>query len=108
LLPTDGAELVSALSSIVTTTVTVSSCVLALDPAPPDPAQVHLIAKEAQSGSEMEVLRSDAASSGWNLSADGTVATMTGSVCDAARSGALLDLHFEYGCVVRPPYRPPR
>jgi hypothetical protein len=108
LLPTDGAELVSALSSIVTTTVTVSSCALNLDPPPPNPTEVHLIAREAQSGSEFEVLRSDPASSGWNLSAEGKVATLTGSVCDAAKSGVLLDLHFEYGCVVRPPYRPPR
>lgn len=108
LLPSDGKELVDALSTIVTTTVTVSSCVLTLDPPPPDPKQVHLIGKEMQSGNEFEVLRSEPSSDGWNLSADGKVATMTGAVCDAAKSGALRDLHFEYGCVVRPPYRPPR
>ena len=44
-----------------------------------------------------------AAANGFALSADYKTATLTGSICDGAKSGAYSNFSFQYGCVTVPP-----
>ncbi len=103
LLPADTAQLEQQLAQIAQTTVSIDSCVITLDPPPPDPSQVHLIVTDSATGNEYEVLLSEGGPDGWTLSPDGKTATLTGSTCDDAKSGAFSSLRFEYGCVSVPP-----
>jgi hypothetical protein len=103
-IPNDSKQLEAELAKIATTTVSIDSCVITLDPPPPDADNVHLVVRD-QSGSEFEVPRSDGGSDGWTLSPDGKTATLTGSVCQDAKDGRFADLRFEYGCVALPPLR---
>lgn len=112
LSPADPGSLQRALSSIATETVTTETvatfeqCEFAL--MPPNGANasdVHLIVTDSASHVQYEVPRN--AADGWTLSADGRTASITGSVCALAKTGAYTNFSFQYGCVTAAPL-PPR
>src|SRR5512145_538485 len=111
--PASGGEFQKALASIVTTIVTTTTETAIVDCefqlSPPDDARanaddVHLIVTEASSGQQFEVPRVPGA---WTLSADASTATFEGPVCDAAKTGALSSVSFQYGCVSVPEWTSP-
>lgn len=104
LLPTDSAQLEQQLAQIATTVTTkINSCTITLNPPPPNTADVHLIVTDAASQQQFEVPPDDGAGNGWTLSPDGTIATLTGTICDSAKNGKFSNVHFEFGCVEFPP-----
>jgi hypothetical protein len=106
--PTDSAGLQKVFSNIATTVVTtmkkvsVKDCNFQL--MPPDganAADVHLVVTDTATNMQYEVPQSPA--NGFGLSADYKTATLTGSICDGAKSGAYSNFSFQYGCVMVPP-----
>jgi hypothetical protein len=96
LTPADPAALTAALGQIAAGTL--DPCNLTLSPAAPDPTQVYLYVTDA-SGMRVEVPMSD----GWSVSADGATATLTGTLCDAAKNGTLGAVQFVFGCPLSGP-----
>jgi hypothetical protein len=112
LTPTDAAALEKSLAEVATTIVdrqtkvSIDSCSFAIAPTEDaDPKDVHLIVTETATGQQYEVPRD--ATNGWSLSADLTMATLNGPICDAAKAGQFINLSFQIGCVTVPPL-PPR
>jgi uncharacterized protein YegL len=105
---TDSAVLQSQLEMITTQTITTTfdSCKIALDPPPPDPDMVVMIALE--NGMKLSVPRMLGADAGWTISADGTQVDLTGLLCRDAKEGRFTEITFEYGCPPPPPIEPPK
>ncbi|HET9953651.1 MAG TPA: vWA domain-containing protein [Polyangiaceae bacterium] len=108
--PSNPAAFQSALAQIASTTITtmttrtIENCSFQLEPAPgADPNEVHLVVTDAQNMQQYEVPRPD----GWTLGADERSAMLSPDLCERAKSGAFLDLTFQYGCVTAP-VLPPR
>jgi hypothetical protein len=75
----------------------VDSCTITLNPAPTDPNLAHLVVTDAAHPNGEEIPRVSSGD-GWTLSADGSTATLLGSVCTTAKSGGYTSIKFEYGC----------
>lgn len=99
LSPADPASLQMALAQIASDTL--DKCTVTLDPPPPDPSKVYLIVTDPGHPNGYQIPETDGGA-GWNLSADGTTATLTGSVCAMAKSGGYSSIQFVYGCPVLP------
>lgn len=106
--PMDSAALQMVFSNIATTVVTTMKKVSIKDcnfqltpPGNANPSDVHLIVTDTTSNMQYEVPQM--ATNGWTLSADYKTATLTGSICDGAKSGAYSNFSFQYGCVMVPP-----
>jgi hypothetical protein len=106
--PMDSAGLQKVFSNIATTVVTtmkkvsIKDCNFQLNPpADANPSDVHLVVTDTASNMQYEVPQ--AAANGWTLSPDFKTATLTGSICDGAKSGAYSNFSFQYGCVMVPP-----
>jgi hypothetical protein len=98
LSPRDSTELEQALSTIASNTI--DRCTITLTPPPPDPAKVYLMTTTASKPDGESVPQS--ATNGWSLSADGSTATLEGTVCANAKAGAYATLEFVYGCPALP------
>jgi hypothetical protein len=95
LSPTDPTALQTALAQIASATV--DKCTIALTPAPPDPSEVYLIVTDPQNPNGQLIPETDGGD-GWTISADGSTATLTGSVCSTAKNGGYTTIQFVYGC----------
>jgi hypothetical protein len=93
--PADPTALEDKLATIASGTV--DQCTITLSPPPQDPSLVHLVVTDAQNPNGVEIPRVDAGD-GWSLSADGTTATLDGSVCTTAMNGGYTSIQFVYGC----------
>jgi hypothetical protein len=102
--PADSTALEAELEKIAQSTVRrgIDDCTLKLNPAPEDPALVHLVVEEAATGKRFEVARERAPGDGWNVSTSGDAATLTGALCADAKSGRFKTITFEFGCVELP------
>jgi hypothetical protein len=104
--PTDLASLQKVFSNIATqvvtsqTKVTIKDCTFQLTPpANANASDVHLVVTDTATQTQYEVPQAN----GWGLSSDYKTATLTGSICDGAKSGAYSNFTFQYGCVKVPP-----
>ena len=99
--PTDPMDLQNHLAMIASTTV--DQCSISLSPPPADPSMVHLIVTDAANPGGVEITESeDGGGDGWTLSASGTTATLLGTTCTNAESGAYASITFVYGCAMLP------
>jgi hypothetical protein len=100
--PDDPTALQNEVSTIVTDTIKsgLKSCTINLQQnTDADLANLHLIVVE--NGVEGEVLKTFGGG-GWNVSADGLVATLEGKLCDDAKNGRFESVRFDFGCVKVP------
>jgi von Willebrand factor type A domain len=95
LSPSDPMALQMAISQIASSTI--DQCTITLDPPPMDKSKVHLIVTDAMNPKGYEIMETDAGD-GWELSADGTTATLLGAVCAKAKAGGYITIDFVYGC----------
>ena len=102
--PNDATALEAELALIAQSTVRtgLDDCSIALNPAPEDPALVHLVVEDALSGDRFDVPRERAPGDGWTLADDGISVTLIGPLCDQARNGRFASVTFEFGCVELP------
>jgi hypothetical protein len=100
LSPADQTTLETALAQI--TSSTIDQCTISLSPPPPNPNEVYLIATDPANPKGIEIPRVADGGDGWTLSADGTTATLTGTVCTTAKSGGYTTIQFVYGCPALP------
>ncbi|HEX2677214.1 MAG TPA: hypothetical protein VHM19_11255, partial [Polyangiales bacterium] len=105
--PADPTVLQNELAKVFTSTIKVGldSCTIHLDQKPEAPEKLHLVVK--QNGMEQDVPRMLSKTAGWNLNSAADTVTLTGQLCDLAKSGTFEELRFEYGCVDLPPLPPP-
>jgi hypothetical protein len=95
--PSDPMDLQNQLTSIASNTV--DQCTLTLSPPPADPSMVHLIVTDTANPAGVQIPRStDGGGDGWTLSANGTTATLLGSICTNAKDGDYTSITFVYGC----------
>jgi hypothetical protein len=99
LSPSDQTGLETALAGI--TSSTIDQCTITLSPAPPIPSEVYLFEVDPAHPKGALVPRVDGGD-GWELSADGQTATLTGAVCTMAKAGGYTSLQFVYGCPMLP------
>lgn len=92
--PTNATQLQTELAKIASTAV--ADCAFALDPPPPDTMDVHLFVTGISGAAKPEEVSQGA--DGWSISADGTMANLEGTTCDAAKAGDYAKLQFIYGC----------
>jgi hypothetical protein len=104
--PTDLASLQKVFSNIATQVVTsekkvtIKDCTFQLTPpANANESDVHLVVTDTATQTQYEVPQAN----GWGLSGDYKTATLTGAICDGAKSGAYSNFSFQYGCVKVPP-----
>ena len=106
LTPADPAQLQDALKMIVSETVKsgFNSCDIALNPAVEEREKLLMIANEPGVGRQ-----NVPKDFGWVLNPEGTQVTLSGPLCDDAKSGRFSEITFEYGCpdVPVPPPLPP-
>jgi len=104
--PDDAATLEQKLSEIVMETVKsgFDSCEITITPPAEVPDKLHLIVTEG--GTDQSVPRDLSADASWNVTADGSLVTLQGGLCDAATGGRFERLRFEFGCVEYPPLPP--
>jgi hypothetical protein len=95
LSPSDPVALQTALAGIASDTL--SQCTITLNPPPANPSLVHLVVTDSANPQGVEIPEVDAGN-GWTLSADGTTATLDGTVCATAESGGYTSIQFVYGC----------
>ena len=98
LSPADPAALQAALAGIAQGAV--DACTLTLSPPAPDPSKVYLYVTDAQTGVQTE----EPATAGWSVSADGATASLTGALCDQAKTGAFSAIQFVFGCPLSGPH----
>ncbi|MDH5673284.1 MAG: VWA domain-containing protein [Myxococcales bacterium] len=107
LTPDDPRSLRRQLANIVSETVVsaLSSCVIALDPPPPNLDDVHVVVTEA--GVRTDAARDLGSGGGWTIAADGTEIELFGAFCDRGLAGEYDRISIEFGCVELPPLPPP-
>ncbi len=93
--PSDPTSLQMAFAQIASAVV--DSCTITLNPPPADPNLAHLVVTDATHPNGEEIPRVTMGD-GWTLSADGTTATLEGSVCTTAKAGGYTSIKFVYGC----------
>jgi hypothetical protein len=99
--PTDPTDLQNQLAMIASTTV--DQCTITLSPPPADPSLVYLIVTDTADPNGVEIMEStDGGGNGWSLSADGTTATLLGTICTNAKDGDYTSINFVYGCPMLP------
>lgn len=105
--PTDALTLEQQLRMIATETVRVgfNSCEITIDPPAEAPEKLHLVVTEG--GVDQDVAPDIDPNGGWSISADGSLVTLEGWLCDDAKSARFEELRFEFGCVDLPPLPPP-
>ena len=105
--PDDSKALEDKLREIATETVRsgFDSCEIKISPAAEAPEKLHLIVTE--NGMPADVKRDLAVDYKWNISADGSMVTLEGRLCEDATGGRFEALRFEFGCVDVPPLTPP-
>jgi hypothetical protein len=77
--------------------------VFEFNPPPPDLEDVHLIGWDQATPGGFEVPKG---ADGWELSPDGTTATLVGAACEKAKTGGFDKIEFIFGCpdaVIDPP-----
>jgi hypothetical protein len=102
-VPDEPAALQNKISTIVKKIAKkgLKTCTINLHPKQgADLANLHLIVDEG--GVEKEVLRQFSGGGGWSVSADGTVATLEGALCNMAINGRFVSIRFDFGCVNAP------
>ena len=104
--PTDAAALEQKLREIATETVKVgfNSCDITINPPTVAPEKLHLVVTEG--GIDKDVARDLSADASWNITDDGALVTLEGTLCDDAMGGRFEALRFEFGCVDLPPLPP--
>ncbi len=107
LTPNDSRTLRHQLADIVSETVTsaLPSCSVPLDPAAPNPEDVHVVVTEQ--GARKDAARDLGDGGGWSINADGTEIDLFGPFCDQGLAGAYSRISIEYGCLDLPPLPPP-
>jgi hypothetical protein len=105
--PADSAALEQKLREIAMETVQqgFDSCEIVIDPPTKAPEKLHLVVTE--NGSDLDVPRDWTTDAGWTITADGSLVSLTGALCDDATGGRFQRLRFEFGCVDLPPLEPP-
>lgn len=108
LTPSDGKALRNQLAKIIGETVVsaLKSCTIPLDPAAPNPDDVHLVVTE--DGKRLDAGRDLGKGGGWTINGKGTQITLEGVLCDKALAGDYDRISIEYGCVDLPPLPPPK
>jgi hypothetical protein len=98
LLPGDSMQLEQEIANITSTIVerSLDECTIAFNQQPENLDDVHLIVTEAATSNRLEVLQGPAE---WELSADGSGATLLGATCEEAKAGAFANIEFQFGCV---------
>ncbi len=100
--PNDPAALQTELGSIVTETIKsgLKSCEINLEQEEDaDVEKLHLVVTEE--GVEKDVPK-QLSGGGWSVNADGTVATLDGTLCEDAKNGRFESVRFDFGCVELP------
>lgn len=107
LTPTDATTLETQLRMIATETVRVgfNSCEITIDPPAEAPEKLHLVVTEG--GVDQDVPPDIDPNGGWSISADGSLVTLEGWLCEDAKSARFEQFRFEFGCVDLPPLPPP-
>jgi hypothetical protein len=83
------------------------SCKIDLDPPTSAPDKLQLVVEQKSTpGQLMEVPHDLGGSGGWSISTDGIHVELQGEVCDAAKTGALTKITFQFGCKDIPPVVP--
>lgn len=105
--PSDPANLEAELRDIVQDTISggIDSCTINLTPPAEAPEKLRLVV--SKDGVDQGVDRMLSATAGWNVTADGSVVTLEGDLCDQALAGAYDSLRFDFGCVDLPQLPPP-
>lgn len=102
----DPATLQAEISTIVTETIKtgLSSCDIELvQTEDADLEKLHLVVEE--NGQLMDVPpQLGGGGGGWSINADGSLATLTGQLCEDAKAGRFDTVRFDFGCVDLPEY----
>jgi hypothetical protein len=104
--PANPDELASELRNIATETVMMgfNSCEIALTPPAEVPDKLHMVV--TAEGMDQLVPRDFSADGSWTVTADGSMATLQGTLCDDAMAGRFTNIKFEFGCADPPPIPP--
>ena len=107
LQPDDARALRRQLAGIISETVSsaLESCTIPLDPAAPNPDDVHVVVTEG--GTRASADRDLGEGGGWTINEAGSELEFFGIFCDKGLAGDYDRISIEFGCVDLPPLEPP-